>query len=119
MAAPVAYALDWLLYFSDRSKLLSIGIISVFGVFAGSATVALCTRSFRWEGFGGVDDLANHLLGGLLMGVGGVTAIGCSVGQGLSGVSTLALGSLLALAAIVAGSVAALRWQVWRLDRQA
>jgi len=119
MAAPVGYALDWLLYFSDRSKLLSIGIVSVFGVLAGSAFAALATRSFRWEGFGGVDDLANHLLGGLLMGVGGVTAIGCSVGQGLSGVSTLALGSLLALAAIVVGSVAALRWQVWRLDRQA
>ena len=119
MAAPVAYALDWLLFFSDRSKLLSIGIVSVFGVLAGSAVAALATRSFRWEGFGGVDDLANHLLGGVLMGVGGVTAIGCSVGQGLSGVSTLALGSLLALAAIVAGSVAALRWQVWRLDRQA
>jgi len=117
MAAPVAYALDWVLYFSDSAKLLTIGIVSMAGVLAGSAAVALWSGSFRWEGFGGVADLAHHLVGGLLMGVGGVTALGCSVGQGLSGVSTLALGSLLALAAIVAGGLAALRYQAWQLDR--
>ena len=64
----------------------------------GSAVVALATRSFRWEGFGGAEDTANHLVGAVLMGVGGVTAMGCTVGQGLSGVSTLALGSFIALA---------------------
>ncbi|GCL64695.1 YeeE/YedE family protein [Pseudaquabacterium pictum] len=118
MAAPVAYALDWLLFFSDSAKVLTIGIVSVVGVVAGSAAVALATGSFRWEGFGGVGDLAHHLAGGVLMGVGGVTALGCSIGQGLSGVSTLALGSLLALAAIAAGSVLALRYQAWLLDRE-
>ena len=117
MAAPVAYALDWLLFFSDTAKGLTIGIVSVAGVVAGSAAVALASGSFRWEGFGGVADLAHHLAGGVLMGVGGVTALGCSIGQGLSGVSTLALGSLLALAAIVAGSLLALRYQAWWLDR--
>ncbi|MES2714159.1 MAG: YeeE/YedE family protein [Pseudomonadota bacterium] len=117
MVAPVGYALDWLLYFSDSSKLLTTGIVSVFGVLAGSAAVALASGSFRWEGFGGVEDLANHLVGACLMGVGGVAAMGCTVGQGLSGISTLALGSMLALVAIVAGAVAALRYQTWRLDR--
>ena len=52
------------------------------------------------------------------MGVGGVTAMGCTVGQGLSGVSTLALGSFIALAGIMAGGVLALRYQVWRLESQ-
>jgi hypothetical protein len=61
--------------------------------------VALATRSFRWEGFAGTEDTANHLVGAVLMGVGGVTAMGCTIGQGLSGVSTLALGSFIALAA--------------------
>ena len=51
------------------------------------------------------------------MGFGGVTALGCTIGQGLSGVSTLALGSFLAVGAIVAGCVAALRYQMWRLER--
>ena len=51
------------------------------------------------------------------MGVGGVTALGCTIGQGLSGVSTLAIGSFIALGAIIAGAVLALRYQMWRLDR--
>ncbi len=117
MVAPVAYALDWLLFFSDQTKLLTLGIVTVAGVAVGAAAMALADGSFRWEGFGGVEDLANHLVGASCMGVGGVLALGCTVGQGLSGVSTLSLGSLLALAAIVAGAVAALRYQAWRVER--
>ena len=119
MVAPVAYTLDWLMFYSDKSKLLTLGIVSVVGVVVGSALAALLGRSFRWEGFGGIEDVANHLVGGLLMGVGGVTALGCTVGQGLSGVSTLSLGSFIALAGIVAGAVLALRYQMWRLERMA
>ena len=115
--APVAFTLDWLLFFSDKSKLLTIGIVACFGVVGGSALQALAEGSFRWEGFRGVEDTANHLVGALLMGVGGVTALGCTIGQGLSGVSTLGLTSLVALAAIVAGAVAALRYQAWRVAR--
>jgi uncharacterized membrane protein YedE/YeeE len=116
--APLAYTLDWLLYFSDRSKVLTIGIVSTFGVVAGSALVALATRAFRWEGFGNAEDTANHLFGAVLMGVGGVTALGCTIGQGLSGLSTLAIGSFIALASIITGAVAALRYQMWRVQRQ-
>ena len=74
-------------------------------------------RSFRWEGFGGAEDTANHFVGGVLMGVGGVTALGCTIGQGLSGLSTLALGSLIALAAILGGGFAGVRYQAWRIER--
>ena len=98
--------------------MLTIGIVTTLGVVAGSAAVALATRSFRWEGFGGTEDTANHMVGAALMGIGGVTAMGCTVGQGLSGMSTLAVGSFIALAGIMAGAVLALRWQMWRLDRQ-
>jgi hypothetical protein len=115
--APVAYTMDWLILFSDRSKVLTIGIVTTVGVVVGSAAVALATGVFRWEGFAGTEDTANHLAGAVLMGVGGVTAMGCTVGQGMSGVSTLALGSFVALAAIIAGAVVGVRWQVWRLDR--
>ncbi len=115
--APVAYTVDWLILFSDASKVLTIGIVTTLGVIAGSAVAAVAERRFRWEGFGGTEDTANHLVGAALMGVGGVTAMGCTIGQGISGVSTLALGSFIALASIVAGAVLALRWQVWRVDR--
>jgi uncharacterized membrane protein YedE/YeeE len=117
--APVAYTLDWLLFFSDKSKVLTLGIVSTVGVVLGSALVALATRSFRWEGFANAEDTANHVVGATLMGVGGITAMGCTVGQGLSGVSTLALGSFVALAGIIGGAVLAIRYQVWRLERMA
>lgn len=117
--APVAYTIDWLILFSDKSKVLTIGIVTTLGVVAGSAVVALATRTFRWEGFGGTEDTAHHLLGAVLMGIGGVTAMGCTVGQGLSGVSTLALGSFIAVAGILAGAVLGLKYQAWRLDRLA
>ena len=115
--APVAYTLDWLMFFSDKSKALSVGIVAVVGVVAGSAAWALASRSFRWEGFRNAGDTGSHLAGGVLMGVGGITALGCTVGQGLSGVSTLSVTSFIALAAIICGAVAALRWQAWRIER--
>ena len=114
--APIAYTLDWLMLFSDKSKVLSLGIVAVFGIVLGSAAVALVSRSFRWEGFANTEDTANHLVGGALMGFGGVTGLGCTIGQGLSGVSTLALGSFLALASIAGGAVLALRYQTWRVE---
>lgn len=115
--APIAYTLDWLMLFSDKSKVLTLGIVSTVGVVVGSACTALATGAFRWEGFGGVEDTAHHLVGAALMGVGGVTALGCTIGQGLSGLSTLSLGSFIAVAGIVAGAVLAIRFQVWRLER--
>ena len=115
--SPIAYTIDWLIFFSDTSKVLTLGIVTTVGVVLGSAAVALATRTFHWEAFGGVEDTANHFVGAVLMGVGGVTALGCTIGQGLSGLSTLSLGSLIALLGILLGAVLALRYQVWRLER--
>ena len=115
--APIAYTLDWLMYFSDTSQVLTLAIVSIFGVIAGSTLIACLSKNFRWEGFRGVEDTANHIVGAVLMGTGGVTAMGCTVGQGISGVSTLSLGSFIALAAIIAGAVSGLRYQIWRVER--
>jgi uncharacterized membrane protein YedE/YeeE len=115
--APIAYTIDWLLFFSDQSKLLTIGIVSTAGVVAGSALSALIGGSFRWEGFAGTEDTANHLVGAALMGVGGIAALGCTIGQGVSGVSTLAIGSFIALASIIAGALVALRYQAWHVTQ--
>jgi hypothetical protein len=112
--APVAYTLELLLLWSDQSRIVSFGIAGVLGMAAGSAAVALATRRFRWEGFASIEDLVNHLAGGVLMGFGGVTALGCTIGQGLSGISTLAIGSFLALAGILGGCIVALKYQYWR-----
>jgi uncharacterized protein len=117
--APVAYTVDWLMFFSDKTKVITLGIASVFGVITGSAVMALITKNFRWEGFGGTEDVANHLVGATLMGIGGVTAMGCTVGQGLSGISTLSTMSLIAVVAIIAGAVLAFKYQMWRLEKMA
>ena len=117
--APLAYSLDWLMFFSDKSKVLTLGIVSVAGVVVGSALYAAASKTFRWEGFGGVEDVANHLAGATLMGIGGVTAMGCTVGQGLSGISTLSATSFVAVAAIIAGAVAAFKYQIWRVGHDA
>lgn len=115
--APMAYTLDWLMFFSDRSKLLTLGVVSVAGVVIGAFVYAVATRSFRWEGFRDTRDTALHLGGAVCMGVGGVTAMGCTVGQGLSGLSTLSVTSFIAVAGIVAGALLGFRFQLWLLER--
>lgn len=110
--APMAFLIEWGVYATDASRVFTQGMAAALGVVAGSAAVALATRSFHWEGFGGVADTARHLGGAVLMGVGGVTALGCTVGQGVVGLSTLSVGSAIALAGMIAGAVLALRWQV-------
>ena len=115
--APMAYTIDWLIFFSDKSKVLTFGVVTVFGVVAGSFLCALIERSFRWEGFRDTRDTALHLVGAALMGVGGVTALGCTVGQGLSGLSTLSLLSAIAVAGIVGGAVLGFKFQMWLLER--
>lgn len=115
--APIANTLDWLMFYSDASKVLTTGVMAVSGVVCGSALSALQSKTFRLEGFANPRDLGQHLLGSVLMGVGGVTAMGCTIGQGLSGMSTLSLNAFMALAAIVLGAVVSLRQQAARLER--
>ncbi len=115
--APPAYLLELLAFWSDKSKFLTFGMASVLGVVVGSWAMSLVTKTFRWEGFASTEDLANHLVGASLMGFGGVLALGCTVGQGLSGMSTLAVGSLITVIAIVVGCRAALAYQMRRLER--
>jgi len=116
--APLAFSLELLMLWTDKSLHLSFGIASVLGIVAGSAAYALATKKFRWEGFASMTDLRNQLVGAVLMGFGGVTALGCTIGQGLSGVSTLAIGSFIALAGIVAGCVATLKFILWQAERE-
>jgi hypothetical protein len=112
--APFAFTLEYLMLWTDKSKIITYGIASAAGVIAGSAAYALATRTFRWEGFRDAEDTANHMVGGILMGFGGITALGCTIGQAITGFSTLALGSIMTFIAIVAGSAATMKYQYWR-----
>jgi uncharacterized protein len=115
---PLAYGLELLLLWTDKSLHVTFGIATTIGVVLGSATYALSAGRFRWEGFApSLLDLRNQLIGAVLMGFGGVTALGCTIGQGLTGLSTLSIGSFIAVAGIIGGSVATLKYTLWREER--
>ena len=99
--------------------LVNFGVMALAGVIAGSLTYALATRTFRIEWFASTKDFLNHAAGGALMGIGGVLALGCTVGQAITGMSTLAIGSILTFLAIVIGSAGTMKFQYWRMTQEA
>jgi uncharacterized membrane protein YedE/YeeE len=100
-------------------SLINFGVTALAGVIVGSLVYSLISRSFRIEWFVNAADFANHAVGAMLMGIGGVLSMGCTVGQGITGVSTLALGSMLTLVAIVAGAAGTMKYQYWRMMQEA
>ncbi len=108
--APLAYWIDLMMFWSDKSRGWTFSIATVSGVVLGALIHAIASKTFRWEGFVDRADLARHLIGAGLMGVGGVTAFGCTIGQGVTGLSLLAVGSLMTTASIVGGGWLGLRW---------
>jgi len=112
--APTGEALQYLMTFTGST--ITFGISAVFGVILGSFLYAILSRKFRFEYFVSIDDMVRHILGGILMGFGGVLALGCTIGQGISGMSTLALGSLMALISIIFGSALTMKVEYHLLD---
>jgi len=99
-------------------SLINFGVAALTGVIVGSFLWAVVSRSFRIEWFVNGKDFANHAVGAVLMGVGGVLSMGCTVGQGITGVSTLALGSIITLVAIVFGCALTMKTQFNMMDEQ-
>ena len=106
--APVAESLQYLMTFTGAT--VNFGIAVVGGVIAGSFLVAVATRTFQIESFTDRGDLLRHLTGAALMGAGGVLALGCTIGQGISGMSTLALGSVIAWLSIIGGGYLGIKY---------
>jgi uncharacterized protein len=105
--APVADTVQYVMLSTGLT--LNFGIAMVFGVFAGSLLTALVTRRFRLEGYASPQHMLRSIGGAALMGSGGAMALGCSIGQGLTGISTLAFSSFVAAAGILLGAAAGLR----------
>ena len=85
------------------------GVASVLGVMAGSFAVAMAQEEGRFEAFDDPREMKRHLLGAALMGLGGVLARGCTIGQGLSAGSLTSVSTPLVLAGIVLGAALGLR----------
>ena len=112
--APVGNTLNYVMTWTGAQ--INFGIAVVLGMIGGSFVYAIATGNFRIETFTTRADMRNHLIAGVVMGFGGVLALGCTIGQGVSGVSTLALGSLVTLVAISFGSALTMKMQYYMLD---
>ena len=99
---------------SPALGLVTFGLVAMLGVIVGAGIWAVLRGHFRLQGFGAWSQFASYSAGGLLMGAGGIIAMGCSVGQGLSGTSTLATGSLIAVGGIVLGAFVTLKIMLYR-----
>ncbi len=110
--SPTAQSVQYMMTFTGST--IDFGIASVGGVIVGAFLVSISTRSFRLEAFDGTSEMVRHIIGATLMGVGGVLALGCTIGQGLTGMSTLALGSLIALISIILGGM----WGIKALEEE-
>jgi len=97
---------------------LTFGVATVAGVVVGSFLYSLLFRKIRIEWFVDWRDFARHVCGAVLMGIGGVLALGCTIGQGITGMSTLALGSFVTLVSIIAGSAATMKYQFYLMMRE-
>jgi uncharacterized membrane protein YedE/YeeE len=111
---PMGQALNYLGGGLDGS-LMTFGVVAVFGVVAGSLIWSLISRSFRIEWFSSASDVANHVIGAVLMGIGGTLAMGCTIGQAVTGISTLAVGSILTFGAIFLGSALTMKIQYYKM----
>ena len=115
---PMGQTLNYVTGGFDRT-LLTFGVMALAGVIAGSLLWSLISRSFRIEWFASGSDFFNHLIGGILMGFGGMLAIGCTIGQGITGFSTLALGSILTFISIVLASSVTMKVQYYKMVYEA
>jgi uncharacterized membrane protein YedE/YeeE len=106
--APVGDALVYLMFWTGTK--ITFGVATVAGVILGAGLAAKAAGEWRLESFRDAGDFLRNATGAVMMGVGGVSALGCTVGQGITGISTLAAGSFLALTGIVAGAVLALKY---------
>ncbi|MBC7578006.1 MAG: YeeE/YedE family protein [Tardiphaga sp.] len=105
--SPIAETVQYVMLSTGMQ--LNFGIALVAGVFSGSLLTALLTGHFAFEGYISASHTGRSMVGASLMGIGGAMAYGCSIGQGLTGLSTLALPSIVAVAGILAGATLALR----------
>lgn len=113
---PTGNTISYLMTYTGAE--INFGIAIVFGMIVGSFIYAIISGTFRIETFSNKSEMVNHLVGGVMMGFGGVLSFGCTIGQGVTGMSTLAIGSFLTLASIIFGSALTMKIQYHMLDEK-
>jgi len=114
--SPVGETLQFFMTYTGSS--INTGIAAVLGMIFGSFVYAVASGTFRIETFSNREEMTSHIIGAILMGFGGVLSLGCTVGQGITGMSTLAVSSAIALVSIILGSALTMRVQYHLLDEK-
>ncbi len=106
-SAPLGETILWTMTGSLRP--LSFAVGSVAGVWFGAFIGSLLKGHFRWEACDDPRELRRQIIGAAIMGAGAVIAMGCTVGQGLSAFSLLAVSAPVTFVAILVGAAIGLR----------
>ncbi|MGL4324486.1 MAG: YeeE/YedE family protein [Beijerinckiaceae bacterium] len=106
--SPLGNGLQYLM--TATGAKMDFGIAMIGGMIGGSFLSALAGQRLKLQSFENPRQMLRYISGALLMGFGGVLALGCSMGQGLAGVSTLSILSLTAITAIGLGMIGGLRF---------
>ena len=112
---PLGEYVSLALELENASVLITVGMLAALGLLLGSSLDAIFRRQFKFTWFASFGDFVLNTIGGVLMGIGGVLALGCTIGQGVTGVATLAIGSVLTVAAIILSSAVTLKTQYYKL----
>ncbi|NOZ53673.1 MAG: YeeE/YedE family protein [Gammaproteobacteria bacterium] len=111
---PMGETLDVAMH-PTNNLLLTFGVMGLLGVITGSFLYSVLTRKFRIEWFSSLSDFFSHIVGAALMGIGGILSMGCTIGQGITGFSTLAVGSMMAYASFIFGSALTMKIQYYKM----
>ncbi len=112
---PAGDSIDYFMRFTAYEG-VSFAVSTTLGALIGAFLMAIATKSFHLATFSDPGDTLRNLGGAVLMGIGGVTALGCTVGQAITGFSTLALGSLITFIAIIIGGLIGMKLLEWMSD---
>lgn len=112
--SPMADTFDLALH-ATNFNFVTFGVMALAGVITGSFLYAVLSRKFRIEWFQSFKDFLAHAIGGVLMGIGGVLALGCTIGQGVTGFSTLAIGSMMAFVSLIFGCALTMKIQYYKM----
>lgn len=112
---PMSDTFNYVVMHPTDLNFVTFGVMALAGVIAGSFLYSVLFRKFRIEWFSSLRDFVNHAIGGVLMGIGGILALGCTIGQGITGFSTLAVGSILAFFSLIFGSAITMKVQYYQM----
>ena len=112
---PLGEYISLSLELENATVLITVGMLAALGLVVGSIADSLASGQFRISWFASLGDFISNAIGGILMGIGGVLALGCTVGQGITGMATLAMGSVITVFAIIFASAVTLKTQYYKL----